>query len=1584
MAFYLSQLVGVSFFNHTGELRFAAFPGLLLVGSSIFAAAAIVVKSTPGSRRRKGLVALLMPVPYALIAGLGALLVPLHATAAGFAQATSVDFSASEAFLLPLACALLFSSLGGLVGMFGRDWLRGGSRLLGEWAVPLGSSLRVLAVSLAIATVLTIAGGLALAGDRIDSLEAAIGGLLVLPTLVATVLLGSFGVSVDWSADALSHSQGSLAGISAGLPGADLLPLLGLATVLAVGWLTARRSGEVKLSLTNSVRAGAILAIAIWVVGLLARVDAQAGGLLGVHFAPDATSLLWHVPLLSFLGCFAGASAQVCARGAQARRQLLDVLVQALFAPPSASTPRWLDPARQGVTRRASAGLAFAAVPLAVVAMGPAGSSAPEPEQVSYAPIMKEAEGELEADSTSPGAVKVTVNSATRAIGTASARIPVKAVGAAAGDPPAEKARAVLAEYGDLFGLSSRPAELGRAHSTTDQLGMTHVSFEQMAAGVPVFGGEISVHFSADGKYVDFISASTVPDVFVADTALEIDKAAALDRAKAALPGGELVREPTLGVYAGSGPIVSGPNARLAWLVWLVDTPHATSSVYAIDAVSGKVLQVIDKSTEARNRLVYNANHTFTLPGTLARSEGQAATGDTDVDNAYTFSGDTYDFYWTEFGRDSYNGKGATLKSTAHYGTNYANAFWNGVQMVYGDGYASARDVVGHELTHAVTEYSAGLVYSGQSGALNEGFSDIMGESVEWFKKGSADWIMGAALPGGAIRSLKEPNEYIVLGQPSPKHLSEWYTGCADNFGVHVNSTIFGHAYYLLATNIGVEASAKIFYRTLTVYLRPNSTMEDARNSAIQSAADLYGGGSTQYNQTVSAFNAVGLNGTAQPPPSSCSPTPGCSFAVAIESAAAGAEEGPSTASMLSTLYKARGELALGSAAGNHFLPLYEQHMGRITELVSQDPALAEMSVRGLEEITPALEALMNGEGEKFTLTPAQMKKIEVALKRLAQDDRMYGGPDAGELAELIDEELEWLALPSYGGMDYEAGFERLNTETEANTLSETGEVVEPLCDESVYSNNFAVNNFSVDTQGRRIPGQVSGLSSHGVACGTVVQATGSWSTCTGKETLNTQISVQLPPGDKVNSTKNLSNGSWVGKASGNAIACAGEESKVITGPAALRSLSSWSSSQCPTTAVACYEGRAKYEERIGYAYAYVTESGGVSTLTMTPIQVTVEGTQVPVGFGEFGVELCARAGAPGTTECGGSSGTWIHQNGESSEAGCANGKGLYSVTAKNGAGQSTQPARSCVRWENEARMQTIDAPNSLNAVSCIPSSTTCVASDSKGNAFYATNVSATAAATWNSWTGPGASPSYALSCPATTLCLIAAGEVSGGGGNVYKATSLGGAFSTSFLPANGVGSVSCPTTTFCVTAQEGGGFIRYSTNPSGISWTARVIGSGAMKGVTCLSVSFCAVVDDTGNVRVATTEARVKEATGYAATNVNGTKALTGISCSSTTNCLAIDGGKEVLKLTIAQPAGTATVSKVVVPGAGELTSVTCTGATCVAVDALGGIFTSENSGTSWTRRHEAGEKLKSVSCASATLCASVNVSGDVAMFKP
>jgi hypothetical protein len=297
---------------------------------------------------------------------------------------------------------------------------------------------------------------------------------------------------------------------------------------------------------------------------------------------------------------------------------------------------------------------------------------------------------------------------------------------------------------------------------------------------------------------------------------------------------------------------------------------------------------------------------------------------------------------------------------------------------------------------------------------------------------------------------------------------------------------------------------------------------------------------------------------------------------------------------------------------------------------------------------------------------------------------------------------------------------------------------------------------------------------------------------------------------------------------------------------------------------------------------------------------------------------------------------------------------------------------------------QAIDAGNSLNAVACVPETTSCVAANSQGNALYATDVSATSAATWTPWSGPsGQSPSEAVECPATTLCLIAAGYVDGGGGNVYRASSLGGSFLTSFTPANGVNALSCASATFCVSAQAGEGFIRYTTNPAGASWTAVSIATGALNDVSCPSSSFCAVVDDAGDVRVATTEQGIKDPTGWTATNVDGATALRGVACISTTACIAVDGSGDVLELTIGAT-GEATATRKAVDGAKALTAISCTGSTCAVADGNGSLFSSTNAGAGWIMHYGGGAPFTSVSCPSASLCVAATTGGDVTAFDP
>lgn len=241
----------------------------------------------------------------------------------------------------------------------------------------------------------------------------------------------------------------------------------------------------------------------------------------------------------------------------------------------------------------------------------------------------------------------------------------------------------------------------------------------------------------------------------------------------------------------------------------------------------------------------------------------------------------THKYFSQKHGRNSYNNAGAIIKSYVSYSSNYVNAFWDGSRMTYGDGdgvnYGPlvSLDICGHEITHGVTEYSANLVYSYQSGALNESFSDIFGESIEKFASGTNDWLMGddigAGGSGGALRSMSNPNAY---GDPDTYLGTNWHTGSSDNGGVHVNSGVQNFWFYVLTagksgtndlgnsynvTGIGMDKAAAIAYRNLTVYLNTNSQYSDARNGAIQAARDLYGADSPEEIATTNAWYAVGV-----------------------------------------------------------------------------------------------------------------------------------------------------------------------------------------------------------------------------------------------------------------------------------------------------------------------------------------------------------------------------------------------------------------------------------------------------------------------------------------------------------------------------------------------------------------------------------------------------------------------------------------------------------------------------------------------------------------------------------------------------
>lgn len=327
-------------------------------------------------------------------------------------------------------------------------------------------------------------------------------------------------------------------------------------------------------------------------------------------------------------------------------------------------------------------------------------------------------------------------------------------------------------------------------------------------------------------------------------------------------------------------------------------------------------------------------------------------------------------------------------------------------------------------------------------------------------------------------------------------------------------------------------------------------------------------------------------------------------------------------------------------------------------------------------------------------------------------------------------------------------------------------------------------------------------------------------------------------------------------------------------------------------------------------------------------------------------------------------------------------------VTATNGGGSTpvSTAATAPVVSKPTSVTQSIDGTTGLNAISCYGGTQNgneqgCVAADSLGKALYAPGVNATSSVSWTSWSGPGASPGEAVACPAASLCLMAAGSDSGFGGNLYYATSLGGAWNLAYSPVYGVDAISCTSTTFCVDGQDGGGYFRFATNPGSTGWTLEDQGSVAMKAVSCLSSSFCAIADSAGNLHLARSTSQI-ESSSWSVTDIDGTNALNGIACSNTLACVAVDGAGNVVKLSI-DIVGTVTASTQNIDGTNSLTAVSCFGATCAAVDNHGNVFSSANSGGSWNKQYQLGDSLTSVYCGLG-FCIAADTTGNVTSFTP
>lgn len=502
---------------------------------------------------------------------------------------------------------------------------------------------------------------------------------------------------------------------------------------------------------------------------------------------------------------------------------------------------------------------------------------------------------------------------------------------------------AVMDNLSTIFNINDAEKEVSVDRVDSDSLGFHHVKIKQAYKGLRVFGADLIVHFNekdlayeVNGQYVPDINVDVVPAIS-SDRAVKI---ARTELRKAKLPAGKLEKEPELVIYAfNSEPVLAyefklvyddGATEPGRWCFWIsavngeillnyndvehVDPPSAAGTPAS---VSGNVLDgeggndaTIQGWFENSIYYLFNADLKLTI-------HNAASAGYTDAnDFAHRSTDDwgssdpvemscannlayTLRYYADYHGRASYDGLGSPVPGYAHYGDHFVNAFWDGTAMRFGDGDGvtadplAVLDICAHEYTHAVTEYSAHLIYAYESGALNESFSDIFGTCVEFKYQpdgrdaypnsipGHADWLMGEDcwLASTALRDLRNPSNPLTVGTADPYNLlpsrymgTHWYTGGDDYGGVHHNMGVQSFFFYLLCEGgsgnndgidynfegIGITNAEQILYRTLTVYCTPSTDYHAVRGAWMSAAKDF----SPEWLQVVrDAWDACGISG---------------------------------------------------------------------------------------------------------------------------------------------------------------------------------------------------------------------------------------------------------------------------------------------------------------------------------------------------------------------------------------------------------------------------------------------------------------------------------------------------------------------------------------------------------------------------------------------------------------------------------------------------------------------------------------------------------------------------------------------------
>jgi bacillolysin len=508
-----------------------------------------------------------------------------------------------------------------------------------------------------------------------------------------------------------------------------------------------------------------------------------------------------------------------------------------------------------------------------------------------------------------------------RMLSSASLAAPADATNPTA-EPPGEKVRGFIADNRDLFLLQDPAKELNVTAVEPDPNGGSVVRLAQRFGGLEVWPGTLTANVSAaghlttvTGTYVPTpdkidLSASRVQPAEALAAAREHVKITAADQ----LPGSP---PPTLKIFADKGRIpelaydvrlstagkaervfVSALNGAVLLAVSEICPAAVTATVPDMFGQS-RTINVFSTGTPVRyvmvdtTKAMYNASNGTGIVGIydgsvssypFATSSSLTSGFDPIAVSASYNLGKAYDFYASVFSRNSFDGKGSSVNGLVRVPDPetrgvMSNAFWNGQSQTMnfgtGDYYAGATDVIGHEYTHAVVEYSAKLIYNADSGALNESFADIFGEALERYTTGSNDWLMGTQLKT-VIRSMKDP---ASKGQPAT--MSQYKRTASDNGGVHTNSGIPNYAFYQLAEGlpgggIGFDPARNIFYRALTTKLNSRSDFEDLRAACVASATELFGAGSAQVTKTGQAFDLAEIFDASQvPAPSNLTPPNG-------------------------------------------------------------------------------------------------------------------------------------------------------------------------------------------------------------------------------------------------------------------------------------------------------------------------------------------------------------------------------------------------------------------------------------------------------------------------------------------------------------------------------------------------------------------------------------------------------------------------------------------------------------------------------------------------------------------------------------